>query len=144
MLIVYDIGPHMLTHLHFSRQSSHWNICYYQDLHPWPFWTLSQNLVPPVNIPIPTKIGSKMGGAPTPKWDPFGFDPQPIWTLRRCTSMASFWFQRLARLCLAVAQQGAALPALVALAQVFGAEAPQEVASNRAPFWGSGKPANMD
>ena len=23
---------------------------------------------PPVNIPIPTKIGSKMGGAPTPKW----------------------------------------------------------------------------
>ena len=26
---------------------------------------------PPVNIPIPTKIGSKMGGAPkTQKWDP--------------------------------------------------------------------------
>ena len=34
--------------------------------------------LPPVNIPIPTKIGSKMGGAPkTPKWDPIGFDPQP-------------------------------------------------------------------
>ena len=29
-----------------------------------------QNHVPPVSIPIPTKIGSKMGGAPTPKWDP--------------------------------------------------------------------------
>ena len=26
-----------------------------------------QNPVPSVNIPIPTKIGSKMGGAPTPK-----------------------------------------------------------------------------
>ena len=30
-----------------------------------------------VNIPIPTKIDSKVGGAPTPKWDPIGFDPQP-------------------------------------------------------------------
>ena len=29
---------------------------------------IGQNPVPPVNIPIPTKIGSKMGGAPTPKW----------------------------------------------------------------------------
>ena len=28
----------------------------------------NQKPVPPVNIPIPTKIGSKMGGAPTPKW----------------------------------------------------------------------------
>ena len=28
-----------------------------------------------MNIPIPTKMGSKMGGAPTPKWDPIGFDP---------------------------------------------------------------------
>ena len=26
-----------------------------------------QNPIPPVNIPLPTKIGSKMGGAPTPK-----------------------------------------------------------------------------
>ena len=32
----------------------------------WP-WVKSQ-IVPAVNIPIPTKIGSKMGGAPTPKW----------------------------------------------------------------------------
>ena len=32
---------------------------------------------PPVNIPIPTKIRSKMGGAPTLTWDPIGFDPQP-------------------------------------------------------------------
>ena len=38
---------------------------------------MGQNSVPPVNTPIPTKIGSKMGGAPTPKWDPVGFDPQP-------------------------------------------------------------------
>ena len=35
-----------------------------------------QNPVP-LNIPIPTKIGSKMGGAPTPIWEPIGFDPQP-------------------------------------------------------------------
>ena len=41
----------------------------------WP-WVKIQ-IVPPVNIPIPTKIGSKMGGAATPKWDPIGFDPQP-------------------------------------------------------------------
>ena len=27
-----------------------------------------------MNIPTPTKIGSNMGGAPTPKWDPMGFD----------------------------------------------------------------------
>ena len=33
---------------------------------------MGQNPVPPVNIPIPTKIGSKMGGEFTyqPKWDP--------------------------------------------------------------------------
>ena len=31
-------------------------------------------IVPPVNIPIPTKTGSKMGGAPTPKWDSMGVD----------------------------------------------------------------------
>ena len=29
---------------------------------------MGQNPVPAVDIPIPTKIGSKMGGAPTPKW----------------------------------------------------------------------------
>ena len=49
---------------------------------------MGQNPVPPVNISIPTKIGSKMGGAPTnrlkwvvnsptPKWDPIGVDPRP-------------------------------------------------------------------
>ena len=32
----------------------------------------------PSEHPNPTNgIGSKMGGAPTPKWDPIGFDPQP-------------------------------------------------------------------
>ena len=35
---------------------------------------VGQNPLPPVNIPSPTKIGSKMGGARTPKWDPIGFD----------------------------------------------------------------------
>ena len=35
---------------------------------------MGQSRVPPVNIPIPSKIGSKTGGAPTPKWDPIGFD----------------------------------------------------------------------
>ena len=34
--------------------------------------------VPPVNIPIPTKRGSRMGGAATPKWDYIGFEPQPV------------------------------------------------------------------
>ena len=34
------------------------------------------NPVPPVNIPIPTKIGWVVN-SPTPKWDPIGFDPQP-------------------------------------------------------------------
>ena len=34
----------------------------------WP-WVKIQ-IVPPVNIPIPTKIGSKMGGAPTPNGIP--------------------------------------------------------------------------
>ena len=39
----------------------------------------AQNPVFAVNIPIPTRIGSKMGGEVTyqPKWDPIGFDPQP-------------------------------------------------------------------
>ena len=31
-----------------------------------PNMAVGQNPVPPVNIPIPTKIGSKTGGAPTP------------------------------------------------------------------------------
>ena len=30
---------------------------------------MGQNPVPPVNIRVSLKIGSKMGGAPTPKWD---------------------------------------------------------------------------
>ena len=34
--------------------------------------------VTPVNIPIFTNISSKTGGAPTPKWDPIGFEPQPV------------------------------------------------------------------
>ena len=44
---------------------------------------MGQTPVPPVNIPIPTKIGSKMGGAPkTPKWY-HSFEPQPwcLWGL---------------------------------------------------------------
>ena len=53
---------------------------------------MGQNPVPPVNIPIPTKIGSKMGGAPTPKQDPIGFDPQP----NECLSkrQTTFWLVR--------------------------------------------------
>ena len=37
------------------------------------------NRTPPVNIPIPTKIGSKMGGEFTyqPKWNFIGVDPRP-------------------------------------------------------------------
>ena len=38
---------------------------------------MGQQPVPPVNIPIPTKMKPKMGGAPTPNWYPIGFDPQP-------------------------------------------------------------------
>ena len=37
---------------------------------------MGQNPLPPVNIPIPTKIGSKMSDAHTPKWYHW-FDPQP-------------------------------------------------------------------
>ena len=40
-----------------------------------PHLAMGQEPVPPVNIPIPTKIDSKMGGnSPTPTWDPIGFD----------------------------------------------------------------------
>ena len=41
--------------------------------------TQSQIGEPPVNIRFnpTTKIGSKMGGAPIPKWDLIGFDPRP-------------------------------------------------------------------
>ena len=38
---------------------------------------MGQKPSPPVNIPIPTQMGSKMGGAPPPKWDPIGFDLEP-------------------------------------------------------------------
>ena len=42
------------------------------------YMAMGQDPVPPVNIPMPTLLGSKMGGAPkTPTWDPIGFDPQP-------------------------------------------------------------------
>ena len=47
----------------------------------WPFapgWFKHVSTWPSMNIPIPTKIGSKMGGAPTPKWDPIGFEPRPL------------------------------------------------------------------
>ena len=55
------------------------------------------NFVPPGNIPTPTKIGSKMGGAPTPKWDPktvlthsqMGFKALSFWPPRRIS--ASSW-----------------------------------------------------
>ena len=45
----------------------------------WP-WVKTQ-IVPPVNIPIPTEMGSKMGGECTcqPKWDPM---PQPHGAVR--------------------------------------------------------------
>ena len=39
-------------------------------------WVKTQ-IIPTVNIRIPTKIGSKMGGAPMPKWGPIGFEPWP-------------------------------------------------------------------
>ena len=42
----------------------------------WP-WVKIQ-IVIPVHIPIPTQIPTNMGGAPTPKWYPVGFDPQPF------------------------------------------------------------------
>ena len=58
-------------------------ICFF-CLNHGPFWFLietthlamDKNPVIPVNIPIPTKIGSEMGGEFTyqPKWDPIGFD----------------------------------------------------------------------
>ena len=38
---------------------------------------MGQNPSTPVNIPIPTKIGSKMGGAPIPQKTNSGFEPWP-------------------------------------------------------------------
>ena len=44
---------------------------------------MGQNPVPPANISIPTKIKPKLGGAPTPKWDPIGVD---AWAFTICWS----------------------------------------------------------
>ena len=52
---------------------------------------MGQNPVPPVNIPIPTIIGSKMGGAPTPKWDPISLDRPYL-----KTPSARLWSQKKA------------------------------------------------
>ena len=48
-----------------------------QDSRPFKHMAMGQNPVPPVNIPIPTKIGSKLGGAYLPQNGTIGFDPQP-------------------------------------------------------------------
>ena len=45
----------------FKRSVDSWKF----DGLSWP-WVKNQ-IVPPVSIPIPTKIGSKMGGEPNPK-----------------------------------------------------------------------------
>ena len=37
----------------------------------------SKPRTPSEHHPIPTKIGSRMGGAPIPKWDLIGFEPWP-------------------------------------------------------------------
>ena len=52
-----------------------------------------QKPVSPVNIPIPTKIGSKIGGEFTyqPKWDPIGFDPQPYFLANQPTTLATYF-----------------------------------------------------
>ena len=43
--------------------------------HPNRHMAMGQKPVPPVNIPICTKVGSKIGvNSPTPKWDPISFD----------------------------------------------------------------------
>ena len=47
--------------------------CFQLPTRPWD----NTHIVPPVNIPIPTKLGSIMGGAPIPKWDPIGCEPWP-------------------------------------------------------------------
>ena len=38
---------------------------------------MGQNPNPSEHPNPTTKLASKMGGAPTPKWDLIGFDPQP-------------------------------------------------------------------
>ena len=56
------------NHLIKSPSTQHRSIL--PTLHGFKFMAMVQNPVPPVNIPIPTKIGSKMGGE---------FTYQPIW-----------------------------------------------------------------
>ena len=52
----------------------------------WPWAFQNPNRLAPSEHPKPTtKIGSKMGGAPTPKWDPIGFEPWPMKTQRVTT-----------------------------------------------------------
>ena len=73
---------------------------------------MGQKLVPSVNIPIPTKIKTKMGGAPTPKWDPIGLDnhshfwqgESPIFIFTYPTT--KFWLSRHpTRICRGAASQ---------------------------------------
>ena len=59
--------PLSVTHLAAGRKHASLNN----------MWLWVKSPVPPVNIPIPTQIGSKMGGAPFPKWDTIGFEPWP-------------------------------------------------------------------
>ena len=69
-----DIHRGIITPVRWYRISSIHSNTHFIHRSPlenkWP-WVQSQ-IVPPANIPIPTKIGSKMGGEFTypPKWDP--------------------------------------------------------------------------
>ena len=55
----FNLGYPFLTHIFVYSPGC---------LSKWPWVKLP--IVPPVSVPIPTKMGSRMGGAPTPKWDP--------------------------------------------------------------------------
>ena len=61
------------TRLELAQESSLRRILV-ESIWPW----VKVQIAPPVNIPLPTKKGSKTGDAPTPKWDPIGFDTA-IW-----------------------------------------------------------------
>ena len=54
-----------------AKHRVNWVCSFVEDM------AMGQNPVPPVNMPIPTKIKPKMGGAPIPRWDPIGFEPWP-------------------------------------------------------------------
>ena len=55
----------VMATLHLRRRSG--SRCRHDKIHA--YIAMGPNPIPPVNIPIPTKMGSKMGGAPkTPKW----------------------------------------------------------------------------